>query len=170
MSAHTNRAVPRRLRSYFNAAATDGKTDDLRRTCSGGSTRSSGGVPALAASVGGSRGVASSLAGPSTVQAAQNTPARLSTRPVGTLMMVQQPQVRDYIWAAIAIVVLVLLGVSVVAILLAVALGGVWSALLSLPIGALFYWWIGVGAWRRTVWARRSLGSRSNIESLRERG
>jgi hypothetical protein len=63
---------------------------------------------------------------------------------------------RDYAWAAFSIGMLALLVASVLDVLWGVLVDGNWWGLVLLPIAILFYWWWGVGAWRRTVWARVS--------------
>jgi hypothetical protein len=64
---------------------------------------------------------------------------------------------RDYAWAAFSIGVLLLLVGSVLDALWGVV-DGDWWRLVLLPIAILFYWWWGVGAWRRTIWARSASG------------
>lgn len=62
---------------------------------------------------------------------------------------------RDHAWAAFAVVMLVLLVGAVFDALWRVVFDGDWLRLLVLPVAVLFYWWWGMGAWRRTIWGRR---------------
>jgi hypothetical protein len=61
---------------------------------------------------------------------------------------------RDYAWAAFSIGMLFLLVGSVLDAFWGMVFDGDWWRLVLLPIAILFYWWWGVGAWRRTIWAR----------------
>ena len=62
----------------------------------------------------------------------------------------------DWAWAALAGLFLLLLVLNLFA--------GLWYLVadhrLAAPIGAilpaLFCWWVGMGAWRRTVWSKHS--------------
>ncbi len=60
---------------------------------------------------------------------------------------------RDYLWAVVAVVFAGLAVLNVVAFLYFL-LGGDFGALLPAPVSLLFTYWIGMGAWRRTVWGR----------------
>lgn len=60
---------------------------------------------------------------------------------------------RDYAWGAFSIGMLVLMIGSVVDALWRIVVDGDWWGVVLLPIAGIFYWWWGVGAWRRTTWA-----------------
>ncbi len=60
---------------------------------------------------------------------------------------------RDYAWAALAVVSALFTALNVAACLFFL-FHGVWGVLLRAPFGALFGYWIAMGAWRRTTWGR----------------
>ncbi len=60
---------------------------------------------------------------------------------------------RDYAWAALAVVVAALAVLNLAACLFFLLRGNI-GVLLTAPVGLLFSYWIGMGAWRRTLWGR----------------
>ncbi len=60
---------------------------------------------------------------------------------------------RDYAWGALAVVAAVFTALNTAACLF-LLVQGEWAVLLRAPFGALFGYWIAVGAWRRTAWGR----------------
>ena len=72
-----------------------------------------------------------------------------------------QPVGKDYAWALVTGVVALLAAAAVFNAMWRLVVEGSALPLLGLPLAALFYWWVGVGAWRRTVWSRRSMTTRS---------
>ena len=59
---------------------------------------------------------------------------------------------RDYAWAAMTFVMLLLFLGALINAVWALATGGSWVAVVGVPVAAIFYWWLGMGAWRRTAW------------------
>jgi hypothetical protein len=58
----------------------------------------------------------------------------------------------DYAWGLLMVAAAVLLVLSVTDALWRGILRGDWSHVLSVPFGLLFWYWIGMGSWRRTRW------------------
>lgn len=69
-----------------------------------------------------------------------------------TVGMSRSPRPRDYAWAAFAAVMLLLFVGAVVNAVWGLATRGAWIGLLGIPLAGIFYWWLGMGAWRRTAW------------------
>jgi hypothetical protein len=59
----------------------------------------------------------------------------------------------DYAWAALAAVMAGCFALNIVGALILLVRGEL-GVLIGAPVGLLFAYWIGVGAWRRTVWGR----------------
>jgi hypothetical protein len=59
---------------------------------------------------------------------------------------VRPPAPRDYAWAALALVTLLLFLGSVLNAVWEIVSDGRWLTLLAIPGAAIFYWWLGVGA------------------------
>ena len=62
---------------------------------------------------------------------------------------------RDYSLAALAVLMLLSFVAGVAFTVWSVAFRGDWGRIVGLVVGGYFNWWIGMGAWRRTVWGRR---------------
>lgn len=67
---------------------------------------------------------------------------------------------RDVLWLVLAGFFLAGYVTTVIAGLRLAAEGGSYLALLSVPLGGVGAWWLVVGAWRRTAFARRRRSSR----------
>jgi hypothetical protein len=59
---------------------------------------------------------------------------------------------RDYAWAVFAVVMLLMLIAAIFNALWGLATRGTWFGALGVPLAGIFYWWLGMGAWRRTIW------------------
>ena len=70
-----------------------------------------------------------------------------------TVDPVLRPRTADYGWAALAAFAALLLILNVLAAAWIALVDGLLKAAVGLP-GILFLYWIAVGAWRRTMWAR----------------
>jgi predicted Na+-dependent transporter len=68
----------------------------------------------------------------------------------------KRPTVRDYAWAALGVLAVLLLTLSVFGTGWQLIANHDWRALFAVPIYLAFSYWVGVGAWRRTWWRRRS--------------
>ncbi|MDQ4098751.1 MAG: hypothetical protein M3144_12905 [Actinomycetota bacterium] len=66
--------------------------------------------------------------------------------------------IRDYAWAALAAVIAGFGALSLTASLVVLLQGDV-GVLIGAPICLLFTYWIGMGAWRRTLWGRPQPGA-----------
>jgi hypothetical protein len=67
----------------------------------------------------------------------------------------EHPSVRDYLWGSLAALTVLLLTLSLFGTAWQLIVNQSWKATLAAPLYCVFYWWIGVGAWRRTFWGRR---------------
>jgi hypothetical protein len=66
--------------------------------------------------------------------------------------------IRDYAWAALAVVMAALAALNLSACMFFLLRGDL-AALIGAPIGLLFAYWIGMGAWRRAAWGRPAAGA-----------
>jgi hypothetical protein len=70
-----------------------------------------------------------------------------------------RPSLRDYGLAALAVVLLACIPAAVLNAGWAIAVDPTWrtvvGAVFGMATSILFCWWVGVGCWRRTIWAPR---------------
>ena len=66
-----------------------------------------------------------------------------------------RPRAADYAWAAVVALIALGFMAGLVSALWQVATGRGFGDALWLPVGLVSAWWLGLGAWRRTVWGRR---------------
>lgn len=65
------------------------------------------------------------------------------------------PRARDYLWSGLAAVFALLCAGSVFDAGWNLLVEGNPWRLAGLPVAVLFWFWLGMGAWRRSTWGRR---------------
>jgi hypothetical protein len=68
---------------------------------------------------------------------------------------------RDYAWAAVAVLVIAGFLAGLVSTLVKVATEQTLTTVAWLPVGLACAWWLALQAWRRTVWGSSDSNTRS---------
>lgn len=68
-------------------------------------------------------------------------------------MVTTNSRLADVAWASTAVLVALFAIAHLVNVAWLVATDGTWLGVVSVPLGLVFWWWLAMGAWRRTRWA-----------------